>query len=220
MEYTGKSKKLKKVIIVDDHEIFADGIKLILESNLASVSCDLIPSAKGAMEYFQSGGEADLVLLDLHMPEMNGFEFLEQTQNTLPNTNILVISMQYSFSNVVLSKKLGAKGFVRKDSSLKVMLKAVERTIQGKEFFPEEIKVPEEVVDNALDGICKEYKLTKSEIKILNKLLEQKNYKEIATEMNLSPETVRTHRKNIYRKTGVRNLAGIVGLLKEELERG
>lgn len=215
-----KSSTVPQIIIVDDHEIFAYGLKHILESNLGLHSCLHFPNANAALEYLKNGGGADLVILDLYMPEMNGFEFLEQAMEMAPKLKVLVVSMQYSFSNISLCQKLGAVGFVRKDSSLKDMIDAVKSTLAGLEYFPvEQGGLPEELIGNAVERICKLYKLSRSEIKIVDLLLEQKNYKEIAEELHLSPLTVRTHKKNIYRKFGVRNLAGIVGLLKEELER-
>lgn len=215
-----KSNTVPQVIIVDDHEIFADGLKHILESNLGLHSCLHFPNATAALEYLKNGGGADLVILDLYMPKMNGFEFLEQAREKAPKLKVLVISMQYAFSNISLCQKLGAVGFVRKDSSLKDMIEAVETTLAGLAYFPvEQGEQPEALIENAVERICKLYKLSRSEIKILAHLLDQKNYREIAEALHLSPLTVRTHKKNIYRKFGVRNIAGIVGLLKEELEK-
>lgn len=215
-----KIKEQPSILIVDDHEIFADGLKHILESSLGLNSSVHFPHAQYALDYIKNGGGADLVILDLYMPEMNGFEFLEEVIALIPKLKVLVVSMQYSFSNISLCQKLGAVGFVRKDSSLKEMIEAVETVLAGLTYFPEaKGEMPEELIENAMERICKLYKLSRSEIKILGHMLEQKNYKEIAEELHLSPLTVRTHKKNIYRKFGVRNIAGIVGLLKEELEK-
>ena len=211
-----------KVIVIDDHEIFANGIRHIIANNLGMDTGLHFSNAKEALDYLSSGGKADLILLDLYMPEMNGFEFLEQTKTLLPETSILVVSLQATASNIALCKKLGAKGFVRKDSSLREMMQAVEETLNGRTYFPNDQKsdVQEDVLGIALHRICRGFKLSRSETKILDKLLEQKNYKDIADELILSPFTVRTHKKNIYKKLGVRNMVGIVGLLKEELEKG
>lgn len=168
-----KSNTVPQVIIVDDHEIFADGLKHILESNLGLHSCLHFPNATAALEYLKNGGGADLVILDLYMPKMNGFEFLEQAREKAPKLKVLVISMQYAFSNISLCQKLGAVGFVRKDSSLKDMIEAVETTLAGLAYFPvEQGEQPEALIENAVERICKLYKLSRSEIKILAHLLE------------------------------------------------
>jgi DNA-binding NarL/FixJ family response regulator len=216
------SKTKPQIVVIDDHEIFADGLKHILQSNLGIVSGLHFSNAKEALEYFQNGGGADLVILDLYMPEMNGFEVLEEVRTMIPNLKVMVVSMQFSLSNISLCQKLGAMGFVRKDSSLQEILHAVGETLQGRKYFPEtkgELAT-EDLLKNTMERVCLKYKLSRSEIKILDKLLEQKNYKEIAGELHLSPLTVRTHKKNIYRKFGVHKMAGILGLLKEEWERG
>lgn len=213
--------KKNNIIIVDDHEIFSNGIKLILESNLAVEVIHHFENASEAMSYFQNGGEADLVMLDLYMPGITGFEFLEFCQAQEMELKILVVSMQSSDSNVSLCKKLGANGYIRKDSSLKEMIYAVKEVLNGKKHFPVTISEPksEDKIENALGKLCNSHKLSKAETKILDMLLEQKKNKEIAEELFLSPFTVKTHRKNIYRKFKVSSLAGIVGLLKEELEK-
>lgn len=213
--------KKDKIIIVDDHEIFSNGIKLILDSNLNVEVTHHFDNASDAMMYFKNGGAADLVMLDLYMPGISGFEFLEFIQEHGLELKILVVSMQSSDANVSLCKKLGAHGYIRKDSSLKEMILAVKEVLNGKKHFPIPVKgaKSEDKIENALGRLCNSYKLSKAETKILDMLLEQKKNKEIADELFLSPFTVKTHRKNIYRKFKVSSLAGIVGLLKGELEK-
>ncbi|SMD44494.1 two component transcriptional regulator, LuxR family [Aquiflexum balticum DSM 16537] len=216
------SNKIQQVVIVDDHEIFAIGLKHILEINLGIKAGLHFSCAQAALNYFKNGGGADLVILELYISEMNSFNFLEQVKILLPKINILVFSMQQSNFNISLCKKLGVTGFVRKNTYLKDFLQAIEEVQMGKKYFPEfeDEKASEELINNSVERICQQYRLSRSEIKILDKFLEQKKYREIADELCLSPQTVRTHKRNIYRKFGVRNMAGIVGLLKLELERG
>ncbi|MFD2201164.1 response regulator [Shivajiella indica] len=211
-----------RIIIVEDNEIFSDGIRRILESNLNLEVKASFGNGEDALNYLKAGENPDMILLDLYMPQMNGLEFLEYVQEERPGMKILVTSMQPSETNIFLTRKLGAHGFIAKDSSLKKMLLAVKEVLNGDFYFPEEGKSlgSFDRVDLTIKKLCKKFEISRSEVKILDMLLDQKKNKEIAQELHLSPMTVKTHRKNIYRKFGVHSLAGIVFLLKEELDRG
>lgn len=213
--------KKQQVVIVDNNEIFAIGLKHILEINLENVAGLHFSCPQAALNYFKNGGSADLLIFEPNISEMNCFYFLEQVRISLPKSSILVFSMQRSDFNVSLLQKHGVRGFVRKDSNLKNFLQAFEEVRMGKTYYLEskEENESEDLINNSVERICQQYRLSRSEIKILDKFLEQKKYREIADELFLSPQTVRTHKKNFYRKFGVRNMAGIVGLLKMELER-
>ncbi|MFD2201162.1 response regulator [Shivajiella indica] len=215
-------KSKSTILVLDEHEIFAEGIKLILENNLDVEVRYRFLNGENVLNYFKEVGQADLILLDLNLTQMDSLEFMELLQEEKPGLKILATSNQQSDAKIFLTRKLGAKGFIGKDSNLKDMLIAVKEVLQGDFYFPEEGKslggsldIMEEVIKN----LCKRFELSRSEIKIMNLILDRKNNKEIAHELYLSPLTVKNHRKNIYRKFGVQNLAGILIILKEELEK-
>jgi DNA-binding NarL/FixJ family response regulator len=217
-----RSETKATIVVLDDHEIYADGIKRILESNLnVNVSSHFV-NGKEALNYFNEGGIADLVLLDLYMPQMNGLEFLEYIQEENPGIKILVASLHGSDTDIFLTRRLGAHGFIRKDSSLKDMLQAVEEVLDGDFYFPDNGKNigSMEQIEHAKKSLGKRFDLSRPEVKVLDLLLERRKIKEIANELHLSPMTVKSHRKHIYQKFGVESLAGVVFLLKEEVDRG
>lgn len=163
------------------------------------------------LNYLHEAPVPDLIILDLHMPVMDGIQLL----NHLPDIKKLVISMHHSQSTMELCKKLGANGFISKDASMDILLKAIEDILARRNYFQE---VNQNQSDQSGYGdyeqLMKTYNLSKREIEIIQLIINEYESSEIAEKLHLSPLTVKTHRKNIFRKIGVRNLAGLAALLK------
>ncbi|MGY6523272.1 MAG: response regulator [Mongoliitalea sp.] len=206
-----------RIIIIDDHEIFSNGLRMILENRLPLKVVKSFCKGGEALDYLAFDGALDLVILDLNMPGMDGFTFLQKMQSIRPQQKVLVVSMHYTISHIEKCKELGASGFVKKDESLEKLLKVVTLLMQGKHFFDEPSENRQEI--DVSKELKSQYKLSPTEIKIIGHLLDQKENKEIADAMNLSYLTIKTHRKNIYRKLGVHNIAGIVAIWKVVSER-
>jgi len=206
-----------RICIVDDHEIFSNGLRMILENRLPSKVVKSFSKGEQALDYLAFEGGLDLIILDLNMPGMDGFTFLQEMQRIRPQQKVLVVSMHHTISHIEKCKDLGASGFVKKDESLEKLLRVVTLLLEGKHFFdePSENKHATDVSKE----LKSQYKLSPTEIKIIGHLLDQKENKEIADEMNLSYLTIKTHRKNIYRKLGVHNIAGVVAIWKVVTER-
>jgi DNA-binding NarL/FixJ family response regulator len=205
-----------KICIIDDHEIFSNGLKLILENKLPVTVIYSFCKATEALSFFESNGPVELIILDLNMPDMDGFSFLEKIKRIHPMQKVLVISMHHTNSHVDRCKSLGASGFIKKDDSLEKLLHTAKQVIQGNYYFDTNtLPVDDQNVSTVLKS---KYKLSPTELKIIDLLLEQKENKEIADQLHLSYLTVKTHRKNIYRKLGVHSLAGIVAIWKDVVE--
>ena len=120
-----------KILILDDHQLFADGLALILstmdEQIETTISSDAL-EALGEREFLLSH---DLVLIDLHMPKFTGFGFLTAIQTQEIPIDVAVISGSEKLSDVEKAIRLGAKGFIPKDSDSSEMLKAVNDLING-----------------------------------------------------------------------------------------
>jgi len=206
----------KKIIIADDHELFSSGLKSLLGKNPDYWIDAHFKNGRELCDYFEQGGKTDVLILDLHMPVMDGVQFLNFIQRKRPEIKVLIVSMNQTASTVALCKTLGAKGFVSKDSNLHTLSHAVEAILEGEEFFMQPVESGKTVAkDGFLQRLVVEYNLSKREVDIIQLILNQYEGNEIAEKLNLSPLTVKTYRKNIFRKLGVRNLTGLVSLMRE-----
>ena len=151
------------------------------------------------------------------MPVMDGVQLLTYLQRNFKKVNILIVSMHKTESSISLCKKLGAKGFISKDANLQLLLNAVEVIMDGGEYFQEVFQeVSDEPGSGFYERLMMEYNLTKREVDIIQLILNQYESNEIAEKLFLSPLTIKTHRKNIFRKLGVRNLTGLVALMNDQ----
>jgi DNA-binding NarL/FixJ family response regulator len=206
-----------KIIIADDHEVFASGLKQILNSNPNYQMGGCFNNGKQVLDYLDQGYSADLLILDLNMPVMDGVQVMGHLQRNYPSVKKLVLSLHNSASTVALCKNLGADGMIGKDAPLQMLLDSIQSIIKGERNF---IDLPvsnnkENEGHGFYEKLAKQYHLSKREIEVIQLILNQFETNEIAEKLNLSLFTVRAHRRNIFEKLGVRNLAGLVTFLKE-----
>lgn len=208
-----------KIIIADDHEIFASGLKQILNANPNYNLGDCFRNGKQVLDYLDQGYAADLLIMDLNMPVMDGTQVMGHLQRKYPNVKKLVLSMHRNFSTIELCKKLGADGMIGKDAPLQVLLESIQSIIKGEIYFNDlPIGINNKEDDGFYKKLAKQFHITKREIEVLQLIINQFENDEIAEKLNLSRFTVRTHRRNIFEKLGVRNLAGMVTFLNKSLD--
>lgn len=209
-----KQKKIK-VVLVDDHNLFREGIKFILSQidiieviGEASNGNKLIELLKENIE------QPDIVLLDINMPEMDGIEACTIVSKKYPDIKIIALSMndeqEYYFKMI----QAGAKGFVQKQAGKEKLEEAIHEVINGGSYFPEDILRTiifrfgtEDSVENKIE---KQYGLTKREKEVLALLCQGFTNTEIAERLFLSPKTIEGHRANLLSKTGTKNSAHLV----------
>ncbi|WP_373523808.1 response regulator [Aquiflexum sp.] len=208
----------KNIIIVDDHDLFASGLISILSKNPDYSLIGQFNNGKKLVDYLDSShSNPDLVTLDLNMPIMDGVQCLGYIQRHFPKLKVIVISMHQTIATINLCERLGAYGFVGKNSPLKVLLNAIEKVLDGEKFFDkEEAENQKKQPDGFYKNLIQEYNLSKREVDIIQLIINQFESNEIADKLNLSPLTVKTHRKNIFRKLGVRNLTGLVSIMRQQ----
>lgn len=206
-----------KVFIVDDHKMVIEGLQLLLDNHDEIVFTDYATSGKEALEKI-SISKPDVVLLDVNMPNMNGFETCKKILQLDSEIKVIAISMHKESSLIKLMFGNGAKGYVLKNASQKEVIKAIKAVYKGKKYVDEEVN---EILINSLTKSAKQKisnsfpKLSRREKDVLRLIMNEKTTQEIAEKLNISFGTVETHRRNMLIKTGARNTVGLVKLVFE-----
>ncbi len=208
------------VVIADDHQLFITGLRSIL-SDVDGFDINLMEIANTGEELLNilKSQIPDLLILDLNMPERDGLDVLGSIGKKYDDMRILALTM-YDESKIVKSAfKAGVDGYVLKSSGKDELVRAITEVLEGQTFMGEGVSLNGvshkggRKSDNDVqfqDRFIKKYNLTKREIEILRLISSAMSNKEIAKELFISDQTVSVHRKNIMRKLGVSNTAGLI----------
>jgi DNA-binding NarL/FixJ family response regulator len=202
-----EEKKTVRIVIADDHTIFRDGLRRLLESEpeLEVVG----EAADGAEAVSQTQQLApDVLLLDLAMPRVPGMETLRalSTNGSGQHTKIIVLTAAVERIQIVQALQLGARGVVMKEAATQLLMKAI-RTVMLGEYW-----IGREAVGDIVEFMrmtasgekpTRNYGLTKREMDILTTIVAGLSNKEIARKFALSEDTVKHHLTNIFDKVGV-----------------
>jgi DNA-binding NarL/FixJ family response regulator len=185
-----------KVIIIDDHSLFNDGLSLILkESGLFEVIEQIYDSRQAQTKCFSL--KPDLVIMDYNMPHLNGLEVVKQINSLDYGCKIVIVSMYADKKEIALFKEEGVDGYISKTTPAADLIQALNAILKGeKVFISNSIEKPELLKDE----FEKKYRLTKRELEILKLIKDDFTTEQIAASLNLSFYTVETHRKNIKHK--------------------
>ena len=206
---------MKRIILADDHQLFIQGVRTVLEEMPDIRVEDTVNSGKDLMEKVYNS-RPDLVLLDLNMPGLDGLKCLEQIKRDRPDVKVLVLTNYNQPELVQEVKRLRADGFMVKNSTAFELKEAVGQVLSGKPFFNPFDKT--QVLDENsyfFDDFLKKFKLTRREVDVIRLVCCEYSSKQIAAELNISEFTVTTHRKNIVRKLNIKNVAGLVSFARE-----
>ena len=212
-----------KLLIVDDHAVVRKGIQNLLEDE---ENIEIVGEASDGMEALEKVKtlKPNIVLLDLTMPKMSGFEVAKSISDKHPAVKSLIFSMHNNPEYMVTSVENGAMGYLLKDTSKEEILKALASVLEGQKYFPPTVSAM------IIDGLITQRKLkttpklkntslfskiSKKEREILKYITEGMSSQEIAEKLSLSVRTVSNHRANILRKTDVKNTAELVRLAVE-----
>jgi two-component system nitrate/nitrite response regulator NarL len=207
---------MTKIIIADDHQIVIDGIKSLLQSE---VEIQIIGEAQNGKVLLESEHltEADLVLMDLGMPELNGLEASKALRIAHPNIKILVLTTYADQRSIKDMVKIGVDGYVLKDSGKANFLEAISTIMAGEKHYDKRVT---DVLMNSFNPKKSQSTtptpLTEREKDVIRLIAEGLSTNEIANKLFLSAFTIETHRKNIFTKLGFNKVASLVRYAIEE----
>jgi len=205
-------KKIR-ILIADDHGIVRKGLRLQLEQNKAF---EVVGEATEGREAVRMAEELapDVVIMDIAMPNLNGIQATTQVVKKNPHIAVIILSMYSDETYLMRTLAAGAKGYLLKDSADVDLHRAVEVVAEGKPFFSPAI------ADTLLEDYMRQLQqrglqdsydlLTEREKEILQLLAEGKSNKDVASILNLSTNTVETHRTRIMQKLDLHSTAEIV----------
>ena len=207
-------KKFIRLAVVDDHQIVIDGIKALLhgEKNFQLVASSIHPEE--ILEAL-STKEVDILLTDVVMPGMNGYELAKQVRLKFPTIKILALSMSGEGDMInSMIKDADISGYVLKNIGKEELTTAINQIADGEHYFSEEVLKEMTKADN-IRKVNQEVHLTTRELEIMQLIEKELCNKEIADKLYISERTVETHRKNIFRKT---KTSSVIGLIKYAYE--
>ena len=195
-----------KIIIIDDHKLFNEGIKRILNADFDIVA--QIYDGREAIHAVQKYNP-HLVLLDINLPNRKGLEIGQELKKAFSEVKIAFLSMYSEAGFVQSAKAMNADGYILKDSESTDLIEAVNKILQGKVFYDPKLDTQKHNLHHD-DYFAKTYSLSKREVEIISFVKNGFSSEEIAQKLFLSFETVRSHRKNIYLKLGINKISELI----------
>lgn len=200
---------MKKILIVDDHNIFREGLLTML----------------GMLDYIEIVGHAsngrsaisltrktnpDMVLMDINMPDLNGIDCAQKLMEEFPNLKIIILSMYSDRQLVVGALRAGVRGYLLKDCDFEELKRAIQTVINDDTFLSP--KITDTVVKGYLDKLIQMDDsdlgvLTVREREILQLIAEGHRTQQMADKVHLSAKTIEYHRRNIMDKLDIHNIA-------------
>lgn len=197
-----------KIIICDDHLLIRKAVAGIIQSYPNYTVIAECADGKQLLETLKKNLHPDIVLMDISMKEMNGYETTITLSKHYPEIKVLVFSMFHSTQTVQMMLEYGAVGFLSKNSDVSEIKEAIE-DIYLKGFYYNQY-----VTQQILRNIKKksDNSLTKKEIELLPYLCSDATYQEIATNKNIAIKTIDRHKENICKKMNVKTRVGLTAL--------
>lgn len=207
-----------RLLIADDHSMFADGIESILamESDIKIVG--KCPNGNSVFNFLKEE-KVDLILLDVNLPDISGIEVSKKLNKEYPEIKILAVSMFNEESFVTQILEQGASGYILKNTGKTELLKAIQIVNSGQSYFSKEVMqtIMGSLMKNKNEPKKKtKLKISRREKEVLQLIMQEHTNQEIADKLFVSIKTVESHRGSLLSKLNARNTAGLVRIAMEE----
>ncbi len=202
-----------RLVIADDHPMLVDGLKKVLEEmpGVEVIAC--VENGLQLLDLLKKNA-VDLVLLDLHMPKLDGIDTLKILRKDFPRLKVIVFTNYGQPKLIREIKGLGTQGYLLKNSTSILIKEAVAVVAAGGTWF-QDLQPEKEASPLLTDDFMKKYQLTDRETEIIGKIVKGLTTREIAQELFVSEFTINAHRRNICRKLDIYTPVGLVNFAKE-----
>ena len=202
-----------KLAIVDDHQIVIDGLKLLLRDKK---KFEIVAEATNARDMLALIRRAapEVLITDIMMPGMDGFELSLQVRADFPHIRILALSMSEDGHLIAkMIEQARINGYIPKASGRQELIRAIESIVNNERYFAPQILEQYEYYKK-IRSDSEVFHLTARELEIINCMTKHLSNKEIAQKLFISERTVETHRKNIFRKTNTKGVGTLIEFVK------
>jgi DNA-binding NarL/FixJ family response regulator len=199
-----------KVIIIDDHRMFNDGLNAMLEPEGDIKVLAQVYDAREARAKIKKLNP-DVVLMDFNMPHVDGMDLTRLVMSERPGTKILILSMYDEERHIESFREIGAQGYIFKTASAEELMSAIRKIYGGENHFPEVSSAS----NHSNDAFIKKLSLSIREKEVIQLIKSGLTTKEIAKKLKISYFTAETHRKNIKIKVGLKGEAEFIKFIFE-----
>lgn len=207
-------EKTKKILFADDHPVVREGLIQMLKRLLPHVSAEVATTGKETVRMAEDN-DYDMVLLDISMPDMSGFQIFTEIKKVKENLPILFLSTYPAFQVAYRAIRMGAAGYINKDVAADEIKIAVETVLSGQMYISKEVSaILANGVKNGGTGMLHE-SLSEREFQILVLIGQGYSTSDIAITLNISVKTVGTHRMHILEKMNMQSNAELIRYVVE-----
>ena len=200
-------KKIK-LVIADDHELFRNGLKELLKKYDDVDVVNLVEDGEEFMNYIDINQDIDIVLLDITMPNMDGFEVLDKIKAVNPRIKPIIISMHDEGNYIAKCAKKGAYSYLLKNTDQEELIKVVRIVNEGRKYFSHSIS--EKMINYMSENPVSDNILSNKETEVLELISKGHTTKKIAEMLYVSARTIETHRANVLKKLKAKNTAELI----------
>jgi DNA-binding NarL/FixJ family response regulator len=197
-----------RIFIADDHQLFGEGLKELL---LKQADFEVYGPFKESevITYSIANLRPHVLLLDINLGKTDGLELGKELKAAYPDVKIIILTMYENEKMLARSKEYGMDGYLLKDCETQVLLGGIREVLAGGQYFITFKSSPvKSLTDN--DRFLVDYHLSERELEVMEQVKLGLSNQQIADNLSLSYHTVKTHRKNIYLKLGVSNVAELI----------
>lgn len=195
-----------QILVVDDHGLFREGLKMILARESSFV---VIGEAATGNEALVANAKLrpQLILLDINLPDINGDEVLKRIKRTMPDVKIIIVTMHAEDRYIREFIEMGADGYLVKNDAAQHVISTIKNVMQNKNF---DERTTAAIKRTTSESSTEKNQLSSQEKEVLKLICMEISTKEIAEKLSVTIKTIEAHRKNLMVKTGSKNMAGLV----------